>query len=115
MKSMRCLAVLALAFLVFLTVPSWAKNKPTDYQDAVLQSFKTVSDGPACAACFTGTHIEYTVLLGDRVLTIQPKHPIHVNLVGQTPGSHILVSVDGGQCIVKVGERETHYMLLGSQ
>lgn len=96
MKSSRCSGVLALTFLAFLGITSWAKNKPdADYQDGVLVSFKTITTGSSCSSsghvngttdtngniagttnstanCSDVTHRLYTVSVGENTFVLKP-------------------------------------------
>lgn len=146
-----------LACLLLLSSFAFAKSKPEPvYQDAVLKSYRTVQSGMHCASsgnatgditangsidgttnsstnCRPRTHVEYTILVGEQVLIVEPalsgrqKAGAALSLgwsrvfskdsclYGLLPGTHIKIRSEGGIFHIKSGKRESLYSLIAAQ
>lgn len=147
---------LLLVFLL-LCLPAIAEKRPEPvYQGAVLKSYHTVQSGMHCSTsgnttgsvdatgsydgntssntnCRPRTHVEYTVLVGEQTLVVEPALSGSAKagaalslgwsrvfakdscLYGQLPGTHIQIRAEGGIFHIKTGKRESLYKLVSAE
>lgn len=141
-----------LAFLLLISVPALAAPKPEPvFQDAVLKSFRMISNGESCSGntsgkvddngnvaantstnCSANSSAEYTLVIGEQTIVVAPTMSGKKKagsllslgwstafmkdtcLYGQLPGTHVLITSDGGVYRVRVGKKESLYKLVAA-
>lgn len=104
-------------FLLLTTAALAAKKEEPIYQEAVVKSFRTVPDPQICIAgnCLSQNHVEYTVLIEQRLVTIQPTTSKNWPLADCAPGDHFSISLNKGSYFVKVGNKTSPFKLLAAE
>jgi hypothetical protein len=128
---------LALALLLILAMPTFAKDKhpDSDYQDGTLVSFRTASTGSSCSNqgqatgsvddsgnvnassrgssnCSDDLVRYYTIRSGDSTLVIAPVVVFRSVLSNQMPGATFRMRFDGKHVFVKIGDKESKFSVV---